>query len=148
MQFRNLGKTGKKLSVLGFGAMRLPLVDKENPGSIDEKKSTQMIRYAIDHGINYIDTAYPYHNGMSEVFIGKVIENGYRKKVNIADKLPCWKINNYLDFDKYLDEQIKKIGINELDFYLLHALNNDSWEKVYNLGVLDWAEKQKKSGKI
>jgi len=148
MQFRNFGKTGKKLSVLGFGAMRLPLIDKEDPSSIDFKKSIQMIRYAIEHGVNYIDTAYPYHNGMSEIFISKVFENGYRQRANIADKLPCWKIDTYEDCDKFFNEQLQRLGVKEIDFYLLHALNKKSWNKVYNLGVLDWLEIQKKSGKI
>jgi predicted aldo/keto reductase-like oxidoreductase len=148
MQYRNFGKTGKKLSVLGFGAMRLPLIDKSNPGSIDVKKSIQMIRYAIDHGLNYIDTAYPYHSGQSENLVAKVIENGYRQRTNIADKLPCWQVNTTDDFDRLFKEQLKKLDQPDIDFYLLHALNQRTWQNVYDLGVLDWLEKQKKEGKI
>jgi predicted aldo/keto reductase-like oxidoreductase len=148
MQYRIFGKTGKKLSVLGFGAMRLPLIDKSKPESIDQKKAVQMIRYAIDHGLNYIDTAYPYHNGQSENLVAKVIENGYRQRTNIADKLPCWKIEKAEDFDFYFNEQLKRLEVNDIDFYLLHALNKKTWENVYHLGVLEWLEKQKKEGKI
>lgn len=148
MQYRSFGRTGKKVSVLGFGAMRLPLLNKEDPGSIDRKKSIQMIRYAIDHGVTYIDTAYPYHEGKSELLVAEALKSGYRSRVNLADKLPCWKIQTYEDFDIYFDEQLQKLDDSQINFYLLHALNQKSWDKLYSLGVLDWIQKQKKIGKI
>jgi len=148
MQYRNFGKTGKKVSILGFGAMRLPLLNKEDNGSIDRKKSIQMIRYAIDHGVNYIDTAYPYHDGKSELLVSEALEIGYRDKVNLADKLPSWKIQSSKDLDIYLNEQLQKLRDTKIDFYLLHALNQKSWEKLYSFGVLDWLQKQKEIGKI
>lgn len=148
MQYRNFGKTGKKVSILGFGAMRLPLTNKEDNGSIDRKKSIQMIRYSIDHGVNYIDTAYPYHEGKSELIVSEALKAGYRSRVNLADKLPSWKIHSPEDFDIYFNEQLQKLCDTQINFYLLHSLNQKSWENLYSLGVLDWMQKQKENGKI
>ena len=85
MLYRRMNKVESDLSILGFGCMRLPVT---KDGKIDEKQATQMLRYAIDHGVNYVDTAYPYHNGESEPFLGRALEGGYREKVNLATKLP------------------------------------------------------------
>src|SRR5665647_615316 len=99
MQYRKMKKAAPDLSILGFGCMRLPL--KES-GQIDEEKATGMIRYAIDHGVNYIDTAYPYHNGESEPVVGRALAGGYREKVHLATKLPSWLVQSREDMDKYL----------------------------------------------
>jgi predicted aldo/keto reductase-like oxidoreductase len=144
MQYRHFGKLDFQVSALGFGAMRFPL---EN-GKIDEEQSIKMIRYAIDRGVNYVDTAYPYHDGASETFLGKVLKDGYRDKVRLATKMPSWFIKTAADFDKYLEEQLKRLQTDDVDFYLLHALNKKSWIKLRDLGVLEWAEKAKREGRL
>ena len=139
MQYRRLGKLDWDVSVLGFGAMRLPLAGKEE-GDVDEPESIRMIRYAIDHGVNYIDTAYPYHAGRGEGVVGKALKDGYREKVKVATKLPVWKVEDAQDFDRYLNEQLERLQMEKIDFYLLHGLNIRSWPKVRDLGVIRWAE--------
>lgn len=111
--------------------MRLPASDgKRNSSNIDEPEALRMIRHAIDHGVNYVDTAYPYHNGQSEIVLGKALQDGYRDKVKLATKLPIWLINAPEDFDLYLDEQLKKLQTSHIDFYLLHALDHNRWNNV------------------
>ncbi|KQC05930.1 MAG: aldo/keto reductase [Candidatus Cloacimonas sp. SDB] len=147
MQYRKLGRTGLQVSVLGFGAMRLPVLDNDTK-KIDEKLAEKMILYAIDKGVNYIDTAYPYHGGESERFLGRLLKGGLREKVLLATKLPCWSINDSTDFDKYFTEQLEKLQTDYFDCYLLHALDKESWKKICDLGVLEWCEKKKAAGKI
>jgi predicted aldo/keto reductase-like oxidoreductase len=139
MQYRRLGKLDWEVSVLGFGAMRLPLVGKE-AGDVDEPEAIMMMRYAIDHGVNYVDTAYPYHEGHSEGVVGRALKDGYREKVKVATKLPTWKIEDAQDFDRYLNEQLERLQMKKIDFYLVHGLNSKSWAKVRDLGVIRWAE--------
>ena len=139
MKYRKLGKLDWEVSVLGFGAMRLPLAGK-GEGDVDEAESIRMIRYAIDHGVNYVDTAYPYHEGHSEGVVGNALKDGYREKVKVATKLPVWKVESAEDFDRYLNEQLERLQMEKIDFYLLHGLNGRSWPKVRDLGVIRWAE--------
>ncbi|KPL22808.1 MAG: aldo/keto reductase [Anaerolineae bacterium SM23_84] len=147
MKYRKFGNLEWKPSALGFGCMRLPTTSKE-PADIDEPEAMRMVRYAIDHGVNYIDTAYPYHGEKSEPFVGRVLKDGYREKVRVATKLPCWLVKSTEDFDKYLNEQLKRLQIDHIDFYLLHALNKGNWPKMRDLGVLPWAEGAIADGRI
>jgi predicted aldo/keto reductase-like oxidoreductase len=147
MKYRKFGKLDWKPSALGFGAMRLPILDGD-AGKIDEPLAIDMIRYAIDSGVNYVDSAYPYHKGQSELVVGKALRDGYREKVKLATKMPCWLVNTADDFDKYFDEQLKKLQTDHIDFYLLHGLGKERWPKVRDLGVLRWAEKKLDEGKI
>ncbi len=147
MQYRDFGKTGWKVSALGFGAMRLPLTGTD-PASVDEAESIKMIRYAIDHGVNYVDTAYPYHAGKSEVVVGKALKDGYREKVKLATKLPPQAINTYQDFDRVLAQQLERLQTNRLDFYLLHGLNRENWAKLKGLDVFRWAEGAMADGRV
>ena len=139
MKYRKLGKTNEEVSILGFGCMRFPKKD----GKIDETKSLEMIRYAIDNGVNYIDTAYPYHNGESETFVGKALKDGYREKVKLATKLPSWLINTRQDMDKYINEQLEKLQTNVIDFYLIHNLNRNDYKRLKDNGLFDFIEKIK-----
>jgi predicted aldo/keto reductase-like oxidoreductase len=147
MKYRNFGKLNFKPSALGFGTMRLPTLEGNN-AKIDEPQATEMLHYAIDHGVNYVDTAYIYHSGQSEVFLGKALQSGWREKVKIADKLTARYVNTYSDLDKILNEQLQKLQTDQIDFYLLHALNREKWEKLYQLNVLSWAEKAIANGRI
>ncbi len=147
MQYRTFGNLDWKPSALGFGAMRLPY-EGDDRGQIDEDKATEMIRYAIDHGVNYVDTAYPYHEGKSEPFVGTVLQDGYREKIRLATKLPTWKIERPDDFDTYLNEQLERLQTSYIDFYLLHALNKKRWEKMQKHDVLKKAEEALADGRI
>jgi hypothetical protein len=150
MQYRRSAKLGKDVSALGFGCMRLPTLDG-NPQSenIDEAETVRMIRRAVDEGVNYIDTAYPYHNGRSEVVTGRALRDGYRAKVLLATKSPVWQIAKPGDFDAHLGEQLGRLGTDRIDVYLFHALNTERWEKiVLRLGLLERAEAAIKAGRI
>jgi len=147
MQYRRFGKLDWQVSALGFGAMRLPVIG-EDQANINEPEAIKMIRYAIDGGVNYVDSAYPYHMGRSEVTVGKALKDGYRQKVKMATKLPARMVEKAEDFGRILGEQLRRLDIDMVDFYLLHGLNKESWTKVRDLGVLKWAEKQMAAGKI
>jgi predicted aldo/keto reductase-like oxidoreductase len=147
MKYRKFGKLDWQGSALGFGCMRLPTVGDDR-SNIDEAEATRMVHYAIDHGVNYIDTAYPYHGGNSELFVGRVLKGGYREKVKLATKLPCWQVESTEDFDKYLNEQLQKLQTEHIDFYLLHGLGESRWSKMRDLGILERAEKAIEDGRI
>jgi predicted aldo/keto reductase-like oxidoreductase len=147
LKYRKFGKLDWEASALGFGAMRLPYLGGDT-GRIDELLSIRMIRHAIDHGVNYVDSAYGYHKGNSEVVVGKALRDGCRERVKLATKMPTWLVNSAADMDKCLDQQLGKLQTDHIDFYLLHGLNKDRWPKVRDLGVFEWAEKVKKEGKI
>jgi uncharacterized protein len=145
MLYRKMNKALPELSILGFGCMRLPV--KEN-GQIDEDHATEMLRYAIDHGVNYLDTAYPYHNGESEPFVGRMLAGGYREKVQLATKLPSWLVTCREDMDKYLNEQLGRLKTDHIDFYLLHGLNTMFWKNLSEFGVTDFLDKAIADGRI
>jgi predicted aldo/keto reductase-like oxidoreductase len=137
MEYIKFGNTGLKISRFGLGCMRFPP---------DESEAIKMVRYAIDNGVNYIDTAYVYGN--SEIVTGKALQNGYRNKVNLATKSPIWNINNHDDFEKYLDEELKRLQTDCIDVYLLHNMNPENWNKVKKYDGLDFLNKMVKKGKI
>lgn len=138
-------KNGDKLSILGFGAMRLPV---KQDGSIDEEKATQMIRHAIDNGVNYVDTAWPYHMGESEPFLGRALAEGYREKVKLATKQPQWMVKSPKDMDMFLKKQLEKLNTDHIDYYLIHNLVGSSWENIRDLGVTDFLDRAKADGRI
>lgn len=147
MKYRNFGKLDFMVSALGFGAMRLPTEGKD--GRISEPEAIRMIRHAIDNGVNYIDTAYPYHSGESEIVCGKALKDGYRDRVALATKSPTWMIKNAEDFDRILDEQLVKLQTDCIDFYLLHSLSRNSWKNVIlKLDIIKHAESALQAGKI
>jgi uncharacterized protein len=147
MNYRTFGKLDWQVSALGFGAMRLPVIDRD-PARIEEDEATRMIRYAIDQGVNYVDTAYTYHRDESERFLGRALQDGYRQRIRLATKLPCWKVESAADFDRFLDEQRERLQTESIDFYLLHSLDAKSWAKMRDLGVLGWAEGALGDGRI
>lgn len=148
MQYRRFGKTECQVSALGFGAMRMPTIESDGKKLIDEEKAVEMIRYAIDSGVNYVDTAFFYHDGQSEVLVGKALQDGYREKTHVATKLPMGDVKCPEDFDRLLGIQLERLQTDYVDFYLFHALNRDHWKKVMDFGLIEKMHKAKAEGKI
>ncbi|MFA9377964.1 MAG: aldo/keto reductase [Lachnotalea sp.] len=147
MNYRKFSNLVEEISALGFGAMRLPVVGEDK--HIDEAEAIKMIRHSIDMGINYVDTAYPYHSGESELVVGKALKDGYREKTFLATKCPVWKIEKEEDFELLLEEQLNKLQVEKIDFYLLHALDKDRLEnKIKKFDLIKHMEKAKADGKI
>lgn len=148
MQYRTMGNTGVKVSSLGFGCMRLPVIDN-NIGKINYPAASAMLNEAIDRGVTYIDTAAVYHKGQSEVFVGDTLfANKKRNNLIIATKIPTWDIHSHKDCDRLLDEQLKKLRTNYIDFYLVHALQTGLWENVKKHRVMEFLDRAKKDGRI
>ncbi|UCF31907.1 MAG: aldo/keto reductase [bacterium] len=155
MKYRMLGNTGLEVSVLGFGAMRLPIKGGlENPADIfnpekpvDEEHAGRMVEYAVQRGINYFDTAYGYHGGQSEPFLGKALEP-HRDRVLIATKMPVWMIQAPDDYDRILDEQLERLRTGRIDVYLLHGLNRQYWPRVRDGGVGEFLDRARGDGRI
>lgn len=144
MLYRKVPKNGDELSILGFGCMRLP----EKDGKIDEPRAIRQIRSAIDRGVNYVDTAWPYHGGESEPLLGKALKDGYRERVKLATKLPSFLVKSREDMDRYLNAQLKKLDTDHIDYYLAHTLNGPLWEAMVNFGIHDFLDKAKADGRI
>lgn len=144
MQYRQVPKNGDQLSALGYGAMRLPT----KRGGMGEERATRQIRDAIDKGVNYIDTAFPYHDGESERFLGRALQDGYREKVKLATKLPPSDVKNRSDMETILDIQLEKLQTDHIDYYLLHGLAANQWKKLFALGILEFLDSVKAAGKI
>lgn len=145
MEYRSMDKLGVKPSMLGFGCMRFP---QKEDGSIDEVESEKMLDKAIEAGVTYIDTAYPYHNGESEPFVGRVLKKYKRDSFYLATKLPIWKVETIEDVKATFEEQLNRLQVDYVDFYLLHALSKERWEKILKLGVLDFCKEMKEQGKL
>jgi hypothetical protein len=144
MQYRRVPKNGDQLSALGFGAMRLPM----QKGKIDEERARNQIRLAIDRGVNYIDTAFVYHEGESEEILGRVLQDGYRQKIKLATKLPPSEVKKQEDMNTILDIQLKKLQTEYIDYYLLHGLEAHSWRKLQDLDILEFLSDVKSAQKI
>ena len=144
MQYRIVPKNGDKLSILGFGCMRLPMKEQV----IDEERAIKQIRLAIENGVNYVDSAPPYHMGESEKVLGKALLDGYRSKVKIATKLTPFMLHKAEDMEKMLNTQLQKLQTDHIDYYLLHGLEAEFWKKMLRFGALKFLEKAKKEGKI
>ncbi len=145
MEKRKMEKLGIETSLLGFGCMRFPVTAG---GKIDESLAEKMMDQAIAAGVNYIDTAYPYHGGESETFVGKVLKKYDRNSFYLATKLPCWKVNEIADVDTIFQEQLGKLQTEYIDFYLLHALDKERFHKMVELGTVKKLEELKAQGKI
>lgn len=147
MQYRTLGRLQTKVSALGFGTMRLPTLGGVET-QIDEAQAAEMMAYAIDNGVNYVDTGYPYHGGVSEPFVGRVLSQGYRDKVLLAAKMPTWAVNDASDFDRYLNEQLHRLCTDHFDIYLLHCLHAGIWARLRMMGICEWMERAKRDGRF
>jgi len=148
VQYRSLPKyPDVRLPVLGVGCMRLPIVDRD-PGRIDEERAAALIRAAISRGANYLDTGYPYHSGQSEPFVGRVLNDGLRDAVHLATKLPVWLVQTEADWERLLDEQLRRLDTDRIDFYLFHGLSAERWEIVQRLRGLDAFERARADGRI
>ena len=146
MKYRKFGSIDWKVSALGFGTMRLPT--KSFLPRVDWEKSINLIRYAIDNGINYIDTGWPYGLGSSEKIIGQALKGGYREKVFLVTKLMMMLVRKEEHFYKYLNQQLKSLQTDHLDAYLFHGLSRNSFEKVRKLDLIKYMEEAKESGLI
>ncbi|MCP4713577.1 MAG: aldo/keto reductase, partial [Deltaproteobacteria bacterium] len=144
MLYRTMPKNGDSLSILGFGTMRLP----QKGSKIDEERATAQIRMAIDCGVNYIDAAMPYHGGACEPFLGRALQDGYRQKVKLATKLPHWDVQKREEMDLLLNLQLQNLQTVAIDYYLLHNLSLADWERLKDLGIVDFLDNAKKAGKI
>ena len=145
METRKFAKLGIDVSLLGFGCMRFPT---GADGKIDQKLAEEMMDKAIQNGVNYIDTAYPYHNGESETFVGKVLEKYPRDSFYLATKLPVWLVNSIEDVDRLFNEQLQKLRTDHVDFYLMHAMGKERWDAMLKLGCIERLEQLKAEGKI
>ena len=143
MQYRK-DRNGNKISVLGYGCMRFP----QKNGSIDYEKTKAQIKLAIDHGVNYFDTAYVYPG--SEETVGKIMEDlGVRKDIYIATKLPQYMVRTSAAIDRYFNEELKRLRTDYIDYYLMHMMTDVSqWENLDNLGIRQWIDDQKAAGRI
>jgi len=149
MHYRTFPKIpGIKVSALGFGAMRLPVLDGD-AGKIDEAALDEMVKVAAEAGVNYIDTAYVYHRGQSEGAVGRSLDRtGLRERFHIATKSPLWNVEAESDWDRFLDEQLERMRTDHIDFYLFHGVNAASWAKVQRLDGIKAMEKAKADGRI
>ncbi|NLE39399.1 MAG: aldo/keto reductase [Pirellulaceae bacterium] len=145
MQYRTMPSTGDRLSALGLGCMRLP-VDKKH--RIDEAEATRLVHKAIDAGINYLDTAFAYHDGHSEPFLGRALADGYRQRVKIATKLPHWLVRERADMDKLLSIQLDRLRTDHIEYYLVHILTEQRWNQLTDLGVVEFLDRARRDGRI
>jgi uncharacterized protein len=147
VEYRSFGKLDWKVSALGFGTMRLPILGSDQ-AKVNWVETTRLIRFALDQGVNYIDSAFTYHDGNSEVAIGKALSGKYQGKAKVATKMPVYQVQNQEDLDKILDLQLKRLQSKSIDFYLFHSLNRTLWQKVKALDMIGWAERQVAKGRL
>ena len=147
MKYRKFFAADMDVSLLGFGAMRLPVIDGDS-SKIDEAEAIRMIRYAIDNGVNYVDTAYVYHREKGELLVAKALSDGYREKVLLATKMPFWRMSGPEDMGKMIDEQLAKLATDCIDMYLIHDIHGTNWDTVLEWKMWDFLVKQREAGKI
>ena len=145
MDYRKMDKIGVNTSLLGFGCMRFPL---SADGKIDVSESEKMLTAAYNAGVNYFDTAYPYHDGASEPFTGRVLNKFERSTYYLATKLPCWEVHTLDDAKRLFESQLKRLDKDYVDFYLLHSLGRETWDRMVKLGVIEFCEQLKAEGRI
>ena len=145
MLYRKMGDKGEELSILGYGCMRLPCVK----GKIDEARAEAQILSAIEKGVNYFDTAYLYHQGKSEVVLGKILSKGHRDKVRIATKMLPLLVRSRADMGAILSTQLERLMTDHIDYYLIHSLlDKAEWDRIKKCGAIEFLEEQKRKGVI
>lgn len=147
MEMRQYRDTGVEVSLLGMGCMRLPKLDPEKP-DIDYAKAQEIIDYAYSHGVNYFDTAYVYHGGQSESFIGQALKKYPRESYFLATKMPIWCVKKQEDVERIFNEQLQKCQVDYFDFYLFHAQDAGNFKKCQEFGVYEFLSRMKAEGKI
>ena len=147
MQYRPFGRLDWQGSALGFGCARFPVVNKQYE-QIDKGTAIEMLHAAIDAGVNYLDTAYNYHGGNSERLVGKALQEGYRDRVKLATKLPCWLVNSIEDCDRLFEEQLERLQVEHIDIYLFHGLRAPRIEIMEKFDLLSKAERAMADGRI
>jgi len=145
MLYRKFNKTGQDVSLLGMGTMRLPL---NEDGSVDSPTAIEMIRHSIDQGINYVDTAYMYHNGDSERVVGEALKDGYREKVLLADKMPVWLAKDEEKMKEIFETQFERLDVDCIDMYLVHNITAPVWKRAQKFNLLDFLKEQQAAGRI
>lgn len=145
MEKRKLEKLGIETSLLGFGCMRFPVTED---GRINEAEAERMLDRAIAAGVNYIDTAYPYHGGESEPLVGRVLKKYDRDSFYLATKLPLWQVNTLEDAGRIFEDQLKRLQTDHIDFYLMHAVNRERWDAMKTIGLTGLLERLKAEGRI
>ncbi|MBQ6421906.1 MAG: aldo/keto reductase [Clostridia bacterium] len=147
MQYRTMGKLGVRTSAFGLGCMRFN-GEAKGDGTIDEEKAVALIRQAIDGGVTYLDTAYVYLNKTSETVVGKALQDGYREKVTVATKMPLGFVKDRESMEALLDEELRKLQTDHIDFYLMHGIDRNEWEKFKAIGAPKFFDDMKREGKI
>ncbi len=145
MQYRQFNKSGDNITLFGLGTMRMPTNDDKK---IDEPAAIKMIRNTIDQGVNYVDTAYMYHDFCAEKVVGKALQDGYREKVFLANKMPVWLVNNEAEMEQLFQKQLENCQTDHFDFYLLHNVTQAIWKRAEKFKCLEFLEKMKAKGKI
>ena len=145
MLMKKFNGLDRENSLIGMGVMRL-LEDEK--GKVDTNEAIRLLRYAIDNGINYIDTAYTYHGGMSEKIVGMALKDGYREKVILADKMPTWLLKSEEDAAGYFDKQLERLDVDCIDMYLIHNIIPANWKKTLKYNLLNFLDEKKAEGKI
>lgn len=150
MKYRQMPKSTDRLFALGFGCMRLPTTDgRQGSKAIDREKAADIIRSAVDRGVNYLDTAWLYHHGASEPFLGEsVLTNGYREKVFLATKLPCYIINQKKRSEEIFEKQLERLNTGYIDYYLLHSMDGASWDKMLALDIIPFMDRIRKEKRV
>ena len=141
MEYRKMESLGISTSLLGFGCMRFPTMAD---GEIDEVRAEKMLDDALAAGVNYIDTAYPYHGGKSEPFVGKALKKYPRESFYLATKLPAWLVNSVEDAERIFNEQLERLKTDYIDFYLLHAMGGGRYDDMVRLGIVEWGGRKNK----
>ncbi len=145
MEYRRMENLGVYPSLLGFGCMRFPT---DENGKIDRPAARALLALAMQNGVNYLDTAYPYHDGESEPFLGEALAEYPRDSYFLATKLPAWALETPADVERVFNEQLARLRTDYIDFYLLHALDASKWEKLQKFGAVEFCERMKRAGKI